>query len=190
MTFVPFSLTSGTLPGDVMYGAPTPEDRDMHDGCKIKLSTAFVDGERAFDYVYDYGDNWCCVVVLEAVAPMIPGVTYPRLVEGARHGPPEDVGCPWSYGEFLEDIADSKHERHKELLEWCGGDFDPQQFDVDEINPRLASLERAPAARPQSRLLAETYRWPSPDAYLAAASAGILTIESAHFSHDSGKART
>src|SRR5215831_1407962 len=26
--------------GDVMYGAPTPEDRDMHDGRKIKLSMA------------------------------------------------------------------------------------------------------------------------------------------------------
>jgi len=64
--------------GDVMYGAPTPEDRDMHDGRKIKLSTALVDGERAFDYVYDYGDNWCCVVVLEAVAPAIPGFVYPR----------------------------------------------------------------------------------------------------------------
>src|SRR5258708_27076371 len=81
MTFVPFSLTSGTLPGDVMYGAPTPEDRDMHDGCKIKLSTGVVDGERVFDYVYDYGDNWCCVVVLEAVAPISAGVVYPRLVD-------------------------------------------------------------------------------------------------------------
>jgi hypothetical protein len=29
------------------------------------------------------------------------------------------------------------------LLEWCGGDFDPQQFDIDGINRRLASL--APA---------------------------------------------
>jgi Plasmid pRiA4b ORF-3-like protein len=72
--------------------------------------------------------------------PMIPSVTYPRLVEGARRGPPEDVGGPWGYGEFLEAIADKKHERHKELLEWCGGDFDPQQFDIDEINRRLASL--------------------------------------------------
>ena len=62
--------------GDVMYGAPTPEDRDMHDGRKIKLSTALVDGERAFDYVYDYGDNWCCVVVLEAVAPAILAQLY------------------------------------------------------------------------------------------------------------------
>jgi hypothetical protein len=25
-------------------------------------------------------------------------------------------------------------------MEWSGGDFDPQQFDIDEINRRLASL--------------------------------------------------
>jgi Plasmid pRiA4b ORF-3-like protein len=71
---------------------------------------------------------------------MIPGVSYPHLVEGARCGPPEDVGGPWGYGEFLDAIEDSKHERHTELLEWSGGDFDPQQFDVDEINRRLTSL--------------------------------------------------
>ncbi len=119
--------------GSVMYGVPSPDDREMNDGRKIKLSTAVVDGERVFDYVYDYGDNWCCVVVLECRL-------YPRLVEGTRRGPPEDVGGPWGYGEFLEAIADSKHERHTELLEWCGGDFDPQRFDIDEINRRLASL--------------------------------------------------
>ena len=126
--------------GDVMYGVPSPEDREMNDGRKIKLSTALVDGERVFQYLYDYGDGWCCVVVLEAVTPTIPGVVYPRLVEGARRGPPEDVGGPWGYGEFLEAIADSKHERHKELLEWIGADFHPRQFDIDEINRRLAAL--------------------------------------------------
>jgi hypothetical protein len=31
--------------------------RDMHDGHKVKLSTALVDGERVFDYIYNYGDN-------------------------------------------------------------------------------------------------------------------------------------
>lgn len=124
-----------------------PEDRDMNDGRKVKLSTALVDGERAFQYLYDYGDGWCCIVVLEAVAPTIPGVVYPRLVEGARRGPPEDVGGPWGYGEFLVAIADPKHERHKELLEWCSGDFDPQQFDIDKINRRLASLAPRKTAR-------------------------------------------
>jgi hypothetical protein len=40
----------------------------------------------------------------------------------------------------MEAIADPTHERHTELLEWCGGDFDPQKFDIDAINRRLASL--------------------------------------------------
>jgi hypothetical protein len=125
--------------GDAMYGVAAPDDPEMNDGRKIKLSTLLDDGERVFLYLYDYGDGWCCVVVLEAVAPATPGAVYPRIVEGARRGPPEDVGGPWGYGEFLEAIADPKHERHKELIEWRG-DFDPQQFDIDKINRRLAEL--------------------------------------------------
>ncbi len=125
--------------GDVMYGMPSPEDHEMNDGRKIKLSELLADGERTFQYLYDYGDGWCCVVVLETVAPIRQGVDYPRLVEGARRGPPEDVGGPWGYGEFLEAIADPKHERHTELTEWRS-DFDPQQFDIDKLNRRLAAL--------------------------------------------------
>ena len=112
----------------------------MNDGRKVQLWTLMDDGERTFQYLYDYGDGWCCIVVLEAVAPMRSDVSYPRIAEGARRGPPEDVGGPWGYAEFLEAIEDPKHERHKELLEWCGGSFDPQRFDVDEINRRLALL--------------------------------------------------
>ena len=132
--------------GDIMYGMPSPEDHEMNDGRKIKLSTLFVDGERAFQYLYDYGDGWCCMVVLEAVAPIRQGVDYPRLVEGARRGPPEDVGGQWGYGEFLDAIADPKHERHTELTEWRS-DFDPKQFDIDTINRRLASLAPRKTAR-------------------------------------------
>jgi hypothetical protein len=126
--------------GSLRYGAPMPDDVDTQDGRKVKLATLIDDGERAFEYVYDYGDEWRCVVVLEAAAAMIPGLAYPRLIEGARRGPPEDVGGPWGYGEFLEAIADPKHKRHAELLEWCGGDFDPQQLNITEINRSLASL--------------------------------------------------
>jgi hypothetical protein len=54
-----------------------------------------------------------CMVVIEATSPAAPGVTYPRPIEGVRHGPPENVRGPWGYLEFLEAIADPKHERHK-----------------------------------------------------------------------------
>jgi hypothetical protein len=135
--------------GDAMYGVAAPDDPEMNDGRKIKLSTLLVDGERAFQYLYDYGDGWCCLVVLEAVAPVRPDVVCPRLVEGARRGPPEDVGGPWGYGEFLEAIADPKHERHVELTEWRL-DFDPQQFDIDKLNRRLAKLAPRKTARSKS----------------------------------------
>jgi hypothetical protein len=126
--------------GDLMYGPPSPYDRDIESERKLKLSALFVDGQRVFSYVYDYGDNWCCAVVLEAIAQQRPGIIYPRIVEGARRGPPEDVGGPWGYGEFLEAIADSEHERHAELLEWSGGAFDPDQFNIDEINHALVQF--------------------------------------------------
>jgi hypothetical protein len=67
-------------------------------------------------------------------------VIYPRLDQGARRGPPEDVGGPWGYIEFLEAIADPKHKRHKELIEWSGSEFEPDQFDIDETNRALAKL--------------------------------------------------
>jgi hypothetical protein len=142
--------------GGVQYGEPTPEDRDIASERKLKLSTLAIDGERVFDYVYDYGDNWCCVVVLEAIAPVVPGVSYPRLIEGARRGPPEDVGGPWGYNEFLEAIANPKHERHQELRQWSGEDFDPTKFDADEINHTLAQFSPRKGTRRKSTKTATT----------------------------------
>jgi Plasmid pRiA4b ORF-3-like protein len=128
--------------GGSLYGEPAPDDydREILNERKIKLGMLGGDGERAFDYVYDYGDNWRCTIVLEALLPSAPGATYPRLIDGARRGPPEDVGGPWGYAEFLDAIADPEHERHAELTEWSGGNFNPDHFDPDEINRALRQL--------------------------------------------------
>jgi len=37
-------------------------------------------------------------------------------------------------------IADPGHEEHAELSEWSGGNFDPAQFSIDDINRGLAEL--------------------------------------------------
>jgi len=137
--------------GDVMYGVPEPGDHEMSDGRKVKLSTALVDGERVFQYLYDYGDGWCCTVVLEAVAPTVTGVNYPRLVEGARRGPPEDVGGPWGYGEMLEALEDPGHERHAETLEWLGEDFNPNAFDAERLKADVAALARRWERKPSPK---------------------------------------
>ena len=69
--------------GGTLYGEPSPEDEDYDrkilNEHKLKLGTLAGDDERAFEYLYDYGDNWRCTVVLEAFTAAGPGITYLSL---------------------------------------------------------------------------------------------------------------
>ena len=56
-----------------------------------------------------------------------------RCIAGRRACPPEDCGGPWGYADILEALADPAHERHTELTEWLGGEFDPDAFDAEEM---------------------------------------------------------
>ncbi len=108
-------------------------------GWKRKISNYFSSKNNKADYIYDYGDNWEHIVKLEKILPQEKGITYPICVDGARACPPEDCGGTWGYEEFLEAIMDPNHERHEELLNWIGGDFDPEGFDIKDIifdNPK------------------------------------------------------
>jgi len=87
-------------------------------------------------YMYDYGDSWEHDVVLEGIFPSEPDVEYPRCVTGKLACPPEDVGGVWGFYDFIEAITDPKHERHQELLEWCGP-FDPNEFDPATTTARM-----------------------------------------------------
>ena len=59
---------------------------------------------------------------------------YCRVVAGKGACPPEDVGGIGGYYSFLEAVKNPKHPRHHDMLEWCGGHFDPDAFDPDDIN--------------------------------------------------------
>lgn len=54
--------------------------------------------------------------------------------------PTEDVGGIDGYGAFLDAIADPQHEEHVPLLRWAGGIFDPEGFDINSANERIAIL--------------------------------------------------
>jgi Plasmid pRiA4b ORF-3-like protein len=72
--------------------------------------------------------------------PLEPGVRYPRCVGGARACPPEDCGGTGGYENFLAAIRDPGHEEHEEMLEWIGGEFDPEEFDLDELDIALRHI--------------------------------------------------
>ena len=95
-----------------------------------------------FIYEYDFGDSWIHGLEVVEVKPLEKGARYPACLAGERAGPPDDCGGVWGYDNFLQAIADPKHEDHDDLLEWIGGEFDPETFDLGEINTALKKRSR------------------------------------------------
>jgi hypothetical protein len=98
-------------------------------------------------YEYDFGDSWEHEILLEKVTAREPGASYPRCVAGRRACPPEDCGGVWGYENFLEAVRDPEHPEHEETLEWAGGEFDPEAFDLEEVNRELQRLAAKPARK-------------------------------------------
>lgn len=114
------------------------EDFECVDSTVTKISDIIPkDGKRFhFLYKYDFGDGWGHEVLFEGCLRAEKGNRYPLCVEGEMNCPPENVGGVWGYAEFLEAIADPKHEEHKRMLEWAG-EFDPEEFDAEKATKAM-----------------------------------------------------
>ena len=101
----------------------------------------YQEGQR-LSYEYDFGDSWDHTLLVEKILPPQEGVRYPLCLKGKRACPPEDVGGVWGYENFLEVSRNPDHDEHEEYLTWVGGEFDPEAFDLEEVNTHLRSMER------------------------------------------------
>lgn len=139
--------------GGVSWGEPDPDfGDDMLAAAKITLREVLEDiGTKTVHYVYDFGDHWDHVVRIERIDHAKPGDPYPKLLLAKGRCPPEDVGGPPGYAEFLDTIADPEHEEHDEAIAWHGGHFDPHEPDLDRITADLDTLARKWASRPRKR---------------------------------------
>jgi Plasmid pRiA4b ORF-3-like protein len=128
--------------GGIECGDPRMlEEMEGEDARKVTLAT-LVWGEKCkFLYEYDFGDSWEHELLVEKMLPVEVGKRYPICLTGKRACPPEDCGGIWGYTGFLEAIHDPQHPEHEEMLEWVGGEFDPEAFDLDEVNTVLQSLK-------------------------------------------------
>jgi hypothetical protein len=136
--------------GSVGWGVPDPDWGDGPlDARKARLADVLEDvGVRTLKYLYDFGDGWEHTVKVQRITDAAPGIAYPRLLEAVGRCPPEDVGGPWGYGEFLEAIADPEHERHSEFADWIGQPFDPNAVNVDGHAQALEKLARQWSRKP------------------------------------------
>lgn len=113
------------------------EELNMLDERRETLEAALGEGLREFLYEYDFGDSWRHRIAVKSLARPNPEWSYPLCTGGARAAPPDDVGGPPGYEEFLAAIKDPKHEEHESMLTWIGGAFDPEGFDLNAINRTL-----------------------------------------------------
>lgn len=130
-----FEMVDPSTGVKVEIGIPDEEFDDYKTlpGWKYKIAELFSPVNQSANYIYDFGDGWEHKVELEKVLPREKNVIYPVCLDGKRACPPEDCGGVGGYEEFLEAIKNPKHERHQEMLEWIGGEFDLEHFDVEEV---------------------------------------------------------
>jgi len=96
-------------------------------------------------YAYDFGDGWEHGIVLEKCLPVAPNIACPLCTRGAGACPPEDCGGIGGFYSLLEVIRNPQQPRHKELLEWVGGNYDSEEFSIEAINRVLRGRKKRAA---------------------------------------------
>ena len=88
-------------------------------------------------YEYDFGDSWKHDVILEKILSDDKKLKSSVCLEGKMACPPEDCGGIWGYSDMLEILKHQDHEDYENIMEWLGGEFDPEHFDKDSVNKIL-----------------------------------------------------
>jgi hypothetical protein len=133
--------------GQERFGKPDPTDRLMGlptigNERTVRLFTVLGKVGAKAVYTYDFGDSWEHAILVEKVLPPEPGGAYPICVGGKLQGPPQDCGGIPGYYNLLEALREPDHPEHEDLLDWVGGEFNPEAFSVDDVNRGLAPLQR------------------------------------------------
>ena len=121
-----------------LYGEPSTEwDFEVLDSRKMTLEKIFSGGRMSLLYEYDLGDSWIHEITLLGV---LEGEEKLGCTAGARACPPEDCGSTPGYYELLVALSDPDHEEHDAMVEWVGGKYDPNAFDVAAVDRALKRL--------------------------------------------------
>lgn len=122
---------------DKFYCEPDPDSvSEYTDYSRVQLNQILADENQSITYEYDFGDGWEHEIVLEKVIPDHIK-KYPYCTEGEKSCPPEDCGGPIGYEDLLKILSNPDDEEYEGITEWLGEYFDPEYFDIDEINEML-----------------------------------------------------
>ena len=124
--------------GGVRYGTNDPEDDTQRmSERRTTLDQVLRQPQEILRYEYDFGDSWEHDVVLERILPPDPVHLYPLVTAGARACPPEDVGGIGGYKDLLDALPDPHRPEQEDTAAGIGRAFDPDAFDLREVNRLL-----------------------------------------------------
>ncbi len=124
-------------------GEPDPEwdfDNSIISEKRVRLLKA-LEGRKTFDYLYDFGDGWEHKITIKKSWPNTVPMPYAICLGGENACPPEDVGGPYGYAEYVEAIGDEDHPEHEDMIEWGYEDFDPAMFNLEITNRILNTIK-------------------------------------------------
>ena len=128
--------------GGEIYGTPDPDDLDrrpIKDEHKVRLADVVRAPKDRFGYLYDFGDSWQHIITVEKILPH-DGGRSPVCTGGKRNRVPEDCGGLPGYQNLLQVLKNLKHPEHDAMLNWLGGSYEAEHFDIDGINQALSAL--------------------------------------------------
>lgn len=131
------------------YG-PASDVLDMSDERKARLGDIAKKGSRLL-YEYDFGDGWAHEIKVEKILTAESGMPYPLCLDGARACPPDDCGGPPGYQNLLGILGDPEHPERDDMLDWLGGEFDPEAFDLEQVNKLLRKYFKPTRAKPVNK---------------------------------------
>ena len=125
---------------DNLYTDPETLDDDFEehrDARAVLLGELELKPRSSFHYMYDFGDGWNHRITVEQVLDAEPTGHYPLCIGGARSCPQEDCGGIGGYEDLLKVLNDPSDPEHESTREWCREGFDPENFEIGEVNVLL-----------------------------------------------------
>lgn len=130
--------------GEMGWGIPDPDGAFGNPPLDARKSRLYdivrETGAKTIHYLYDFGDGWDHMIKLEKWFENAPMDGLPFLLEASGRCPPEDVGGPPGYADYLEAIGDATHPEHESMLRWGPKAFDPNIVDRKALETAVDAL--------------------------------------------------
>ena len=135
--------------GEKHYADPQNDEDDYSyddgvvsvDEFSVRLCDVLHTEGEELAYLYDFGDSWEHVIVLEKILKVHPQYTgLPVCIDGARACPPEDCGGMGGYEGVCEIIKSPKNDGYDEMMDWLGEKFNQEKFDIKKTNKFLQKI--------------------------------------------------